>query len=73
MIEIYGTENCSYCKAAVDLAKKLKEEYVYIDIDHVEDYDALIQKLGPFRTVPQIVMHGHPIGGFDMMKELLCN
>lgn len=69
-IEIYGKDDCSYCKRAVELAKQLKTQghgdYEYIDIV-VAGIDAatLGQLVGkPVRTVPQIFVDGEPIGGY---------
>ena len=70
MIEIYGTDNCTFC----DMAKKLltvhDKEYTYIDVAENEDMTAAFFKKFPdVRTVPQIALSdGHYIGGY---KELV--
>lgn len=71
MIEIYGSDNCSYCKNAIKLCQNSGLEFEYIDIDYVQDWDGLRQKLGNFRTVPQIVLDGVLVGGYDDLVEAI--
>ena len=71
MIQIYGAENCSYCKSAIKLCQDSGLEFEYIDIDYVSDYDQLISKLGNFRTVPQIVLDNVLVGGYDDLVEAI--
>lgn len=71
MIEIYGSDNCNYCKKAIQLCIDSGLEYTYIDIDYVSDYDQLIKKLGNFRTVPQIVLDNVLVGGYDDLVEAI--
>ncbi|EMM0022544.1 TPA: GrxA family glutaredoxin [Klebsiella pneumoniae] len=67
---IYGRDNCSFCKRAVELAKQLQGhgygEYQYIDIVAAGiDKQKLSDMVGkPVRTVPQIFVDGEPIGGY---------
>ncbi|HBR0982175.1 TPA: GrxA family glutaredoxin [Klebsiella pneumoniae] len=69
-IEIYGKDDCSYCKRAVELAKQLKTQghgdYEYIDIVATGiDAATLGELVGkPVRTVPQIFVDGEPNGGY---------
>lgn len=58
-ITIYGRDNCSYCKRAVELAKQLKghgySDYEYIDITTAGiDKEKLSEIVGkPVETIPR--------------------
>lgn len=75
-ITIYGKDSCSYCKRAVELSKQLKSQglsdYEYIDIvANGIDAVALGELMGkPVRTVPQILVDGKSIGGYDELETL---
>ncbi|HHX8003666.1 TPA: GrxA family glutaredoxin [Escherichia coli] len=69
-VVIYGRDNCSYCKRAVELAKQLKGhgygDYEYIDITTAgidkEKLSEIVDK--PIETIPQVLIDGQPIGGY---------
>ncbi|PJX40735.1 GrxA family glutaredoxin [Klebsiella sp. E-Nf3] len=67
---IYGRENCSFCKRAVELAKQLQGhgygEYQYIDIVAAGiDKQKLSDMVGkPVETIPQVFLDDVPIGGY---------
>ena len=65
-ITIYSTAVCPYCVAAKNLlkAKGLGWNEVRIDTDPVQR-DAMLEKSGGRRTVPQIFIKGTHVGGFD--------
>ncbi|WP_154943599.1 GrxA family glutaredoxin [Klebsiella grimontii] len=75
-ITIYGKDNCSFCKRAVELSKQLESqghgEYEYIDIVASGiDAAALGELVGkPVRTVPQIFVDGEPIGGYTELAAV---
>ncbi len=67
---IYGRENCSFCKQAVELAKQLQGhgygKYQYIDIVAAGiDKQKLSEMVGkPVETIPQVFLDDVPIGGY---------
>lgn len=65
-ITIYSTAVCPYCVAAKNLlkAKGLGWNEVRIDTDPVQR-DAMLEKSGGRRTMPQIFINGTHVGGFD--------
>jgi len=73
MIEIYGTDNCTFCDKAKQLLQKYEKEYTYINVTETEDTTAAFFKKFPdVRTVPQIVLSdGHYIGGYKELKRWL--
>jgi glutaredoxin len=77
-IEIYGRDDCRFCAAAVALCQKHKLPFVYHDLSATDPAAGirmaeLIERLGdtPPKTVPQIFIGAHKIGGFDDLKRAL--
>ncbi|MBS0486788.1 MAG: glutaredoxin 3 [Proteobacteria bacterium] len=64
-IEIYSSANCAYCVAAKNLLKSKGLDYAEIRIDtdpaRREEMLARAQR----RTVPQIFVNDHHVGGYD--------
>ena len=65
-IEVYSTAVCPYCVAAKNLlkAKGLMWQEVRIDSDPAQR-DLMLQRSGGRRTVPQIFINDHHVGGYD--------
>lgn len=73
-VVIYTVDYCSFCKKALMLLKEKNIPYKEIDISsNEEEYR---KKLGEYYdiqgkvTVPQIIIGGKRIGGFDMLEKL---
>lgn len=70
MIEIYGTPNCAACKQAVALCEQKGLEYEYFDLTNSAEIMAgMLDRIGSFKTVPQIIVDGEYVGGLDKFKE----
>ncbi len=70
-IEIYTTPICPYCVKAKDLLKKKGATWQEIDVSVSADVrDAMVEKAGGRRTVPQIFIHGTHVGGCDDLYAL---
>jgi glutaredoxin 3 len=70
-VTMYCTEVCPYCVRAEQLLKKrgvTEIEKIRIDL-LPEQRDLMVAKTGR-RTVPQIYIGEHHVGGFDDMAEL---
>ncbi|MCD6039043.1 MAG: grxC [Gammaproteobacteria bacterium] len=69
-IIMYTTESCSYCVRAKQLlaTKKLHYQEIRIDLDSKKREE--MERLSGRRTVPQIFINGHPIGGYDDLFAL---
>lgn len=65
-IEIYSSAVCPYCISAKNLlkAKGLEWSEVRIDLDPAQR-DLMLARSGGRRTVPQIFINEHHVGGFD--------
>lgn len=76
-IIIYTVDYCGYCKKAKALLDKLNLKYKEIDI--TDNEKVYRQQLGEYYsiknpvTVPQIIIEGHRIGGFDKLQEYYEN
>ena len=70
-VTVYSTAHCAYCSRAKSMLDKWEIDYDEVRID--ADAAAMKQFLeatNGARTVPQIVIDGQPIGGFDELTEL---
>ncbi len=69
-IKIYTTNWCSYC----DLAKRFFDEkgwdYEEINIEELGWGREKLLEVGKAMTVPQIVIDGTPIGGYDELVKI---
>ena len=70
-VVMYSTAVCPYCQRAEMLLKQrgvTEIEKIRIDLDPAQR-DAMMQKTGR-RTVPQIYIGDHHVGGFDDLAAL---
>lgn len=75
LVEIYGTESCSFCKKAVKLAEAKEVTYTYTDVSDPEEKANLSLRLGYMpRSVPQIFVDGkHLVNGFNELRTKLMD
>ncbi len=69
-VTIYTTRSCPYCIAARELLGRLGVDYEDIDVGADAALRAEMERRAGRRTVPQIWVGQHHIGGFDDMDEL---
>jgi len=70
-VEIYTILGCPYCQKAKALLDQLKIPYEERDLTTHPDRRAFTSKILPGHTsVPLILIHQKPIGGFSELKEL---
>ncbi len=70
-VEIYTTPICPYCVRAKSLLDKKGVGYKEIDVAADPAIrDAMIKRAGGKRTVPQIFINGHHVGGSDELYAL---
>ena len=69
-IVIYSGETCPHCSAAKALLKSKNAEYEEIDIwkDPAKAKE-MLQKTNGARTIPQIFIGDHLVGGNDQLQE----
>lgn len=69
-ITIYTTSTCPYCVRAKQLFDRKGIEYKEINAEDEAVRDAMITKAGGRRTVPQIFIGDHHVGGCDDLYAL---
>jgi glutaredoxin 3 len=71
MIVLYTTPYCGFCQAAKRLlaSKGLEFEEIDVSADN-EKRSEMMDRAGGRRTVPQIFIHGHHVGGHAELSAL---
>jgi glutaredoxin len=69
MIEVYSKPNCQYCTKAVALLNRLGMPFVEKKIGVDVTREQLLEVAPGARTVPQIVINGQVIGGYDDLAK----
>lgn len=70
MIKIYSTTWCGPCASAKRLLDELGQTYEEIDIEEKGISRQDLQEITGGSTVPQIIINGNPIGGFDSLLKM---
>ena len=74
MIEIFGHNQCMYCKEAKKLCEMADLDHQYYDMmDDMSYHNELEKRIGKVKTVPQIFIDGEHVGGFTDLKEAMKN
>ena len=71
MVHIFGTDNCSFCVKAKQLADQYNIKYQYYDA--VENKQQFKELFPNAKTVPQITWNGRYIGGYNAFAEEIEN
>lgn len=70
-IVVYTKDYCPYCVAAKNLFTQKGVAFTEIDVTQdTAQYEEMLKKSAPRRTVPQIFINGQGIGGFDDTRKL---
>lgn len=69
-VVVYSKESCPYCVLAKKLltARNIAFEEIRVDLDPAKLEEML--RLSQRRTVPQIFINDHAIGGYDDLAKL---
>lgn len=71
-IIVYSSNFCHYCVQAKKLLEKLNLNYNEINIQNFpEKRDEMLMKSNGKRTVPQIFVNDHHVGGFYELNRLV--
>ena len=70
MIKIYSTSWCGPCASAKRLLDQLGQKYEEIDIEAEGISRQDLQNITGGVTVPQIIINGNSIGGFDSLLKM---
>ena len=72
LYEIYGTDNCNYCRKAKQLLMAHDKAYTFIDVSESVDVNrAFFNRFPGVSTVPQIVLDEEHIGGYTELQKSL--
>ena len=69
-IVMYSKEYCPYCRMARQLLDNKGVDYQLIDIEGKHELRERMIELSGRRTVPQIFVGDHHVGGFDDINAL---
>ena len=70
-VTVYSTAHCAFCSRAKAMLEKWEIDYDEVRIDGDQNaMNEFIEVTNGARTVPQIVIDGKNIGGFDELTEL---
>lgn len=70
-VEIYSTAVCPYCVRAKDLLKRKGIDATEYKVDNDDTLrNEMLARSGGRRTVPQIFINGHHVGGCDDLYAL---
>lgn len=69
-VTMYTKPNCPYCDWAKQLLDNKQIPYQEIRVDTQPDKLTEMINLTGRRTVPQIIINGQPVGGFDDLSAL---
>jgi glutaredoxin len=67
-IQIYTKTTCMFCQKAKAWFQEHNLPYEEIDVSAPADFSAMKEKFD-VATVPQILIDGHLIGGYDNLKQ----
>ena len=71
MITIYGKPMCPFCDKAKALCEQRGYAYEYKTLGTDYTKEELLETFPGARTVPQIVINGSKIGGWDQMVKYI--
>ncbi|MQX38465.1 glutaredoxin domain-containing protein [Roseospira navarrensis] len=68
-VEIYTKSNCTFCAKAKAWMQEHGVAYEEHDVSTAAAFTDMKQRLPDARTVPQILMDGNLIGGYDTLMQ----
>ena len=71
MIEIYGKPMCPFCDKAKALCEQKGLDYNYKSLGTDYQVNELLEMFPGAKTVPQIIVGGNKIGGFDKLEKYI--
>jgi len=71
MIEIYGKPMCPFCDKAKQFCETRGLEYTYKSLGTDYTKEELLETFPGARTVPQIIVGGTKIGGYDKLTSYI--
>lgn len=69
-VTVYVTTYCPYCNAAKRFLERHSVPYETVDVTRDHDKRIWLMKTTGMRTVPQIFVGQHSVGGYDDMNAM---
>jgi glutaredoxin 3 len=69
-VYVYTTDYCPYCTRAKALLGTKNVPFTEVAVDERPDLRSWLVAASGQRTVPQIFINGHSVGGFSELAEL---
>lgn len=69
MILIYGKPQCPFCDRAKQFCEQRGFEYTYKSLGTDYEREELLETFPGARSVPQIVVNGQKIGGYNELTK----
>jgi len=69
-VTVYSTNYCPYCTRAKDLLRRKGVKYKEVNVEDEARREAMVDRAGGRRTVPQIFIGEQHVGGFDDLYAL---
>ncbi|WP_417822130.1 glutaredoxin family protein [Terasakiella sp.] len=66
-VEIYTKDSCMFCKKAKEMFQENGIPYQEHDVSTVAKFKTMQDRIANAKTVPQIIIDGHLIGGFEVL------
>lgn len=71
-IIVYSGAHCPYCVRAKQWLEQQQLDYTELKVDENPELRAeMLEKTGGRRSIPQIIINGHAIGGYDDLMQLV--
>lgn len=67
---VYTAEWCGYCDRAKALLRQRNIAYEEINVDDQPNFRSRLLELTGRMTLPQVIIGGEPIGGYDELRAL---
>ena len=70
MVEFYSAVWCPFCMRAKALLDARGIEYEEINVDRIPGFREKLVEMTGRMTIPQIIIDGEPVGGYDDIAAL---
>ncbi len=69
-VEFYSADWCPFCMRAKALLDARGIEYEEINVDRIPGFREKLVEMTGRMTIPQIIIDGEPVGGYDDIAAL---
>ena len=69
-VEFYSADWCPFCMRAKALLDSRGIEYEEINVDRIPGFREQLVEMTGRMTIPQIIVDGEPVGGYDDIAAL---